>query len=52
MKTRVIIKDGNYDGYTGTVDGYVNMEGIVYAVVILDSSHEFVLINIYYLMGM
>lgn len=52
MKTRVIIKNGTYDGYTGTVDGYVNMEGNVCAVVILDSSHEFVLVSIYYLMGM
>lgn len=52
MKTNVIIKKGMYDGYTGTVDGYVNMEGSVYAVVILDSSHEFVSINIHYLMEM
>lgn len=51
MKTRVIIKNGMYDGYTGTVDGYVNMEGVC-AVVILDSSHEFVLIDIHYLMKM
>ena len=46
MKTKIIIKGGTYDGYTGTVDGYVNMEGKVCAVVILDFSHEFVLVGI------
>ena len=52
MKTNVIIEKGMYDGYTGTVDGYVHMYSDVYAVVILDSSHEFVLINIHYLKEM
>lgn len=52
MKTTVIINNNGskYDGDTGTVDGYINVEGKTYAVVILDSSHKFVLINIYYLM--
>lgn len=52
MKTNVIIKSGTYDGYTGTVDGYVNMEGKICAIVILDSSHKFVLISICNLMEM